>query len=171
MQSSTSSTSSVESTDKTKCSVFALEMLYQTFSWCLFFFIFLPSVLYLVTEQHALLGWDQKNIQFLCFLVLGCFCTMLWVIVHLYSEALFDQFCIWLNLIREYSHGHFTIHPTASNISHIHNKHQWHSSTMHAHAITLSLPCLTDDVIIFRSLAVSLLLYTSEFWYEFSDFF
>ncbi len=56
--------------------------------------------------------------------LLGCFCCMFWVIVHLYSEAPLNQLCcMWLNLCREYISIHFRIDPAASVFCLIITKH------------------------------------------------
>lgn len=50
---------------------------------------------------------------------LGCFCSVLWIIVHLHCGELSDHFCsICLNLGRECNSVHVTIHPAASISSH-----------------------------------------------------
>ncbi len=70
--------------------------------------------------------WPLQNIpHFYHQKLLGCFCCMIWVIVHLYYEVLSNQLCsIWLNLGRQYIPVHFRIQSTASVICHIINKHQ-----------------------------------------------
>ncbi len=58
--------------------------------------------------------------------LLGCFCSMFWVIVHLYYEAPSNQLCcIWLNLGREYISIHFRIEVFCLIIT----KHQWPRAT------------------------------------------
>ena len=76
------------------------------------------------------LTWPLKNITFLCLEKhLHWFCSLIWVIIHLYCEALSCHFwSIWLNLSRQYSHLHFRVQPATSISSHIINKHQWPSS-------------------------------------------
>ncbi len=65
--------------------------------------------------------WPLQNIpHFYHQKLLGCFCCMIWVIVHLYYEVLSNQLCsIWLNLGRQYIPVHFRIQSTASVICHI----------------------------------------------------
>lgn len=89
-----------------------------------------------VTEKHALSGLDQVTDlaieishffafrkTFVCFL--GFFCSTIWVIIHMYCEALSNQLCsICLNLSRELSPLHLGIHPAASISSQLINKHQ-----------------------------------------------
>lgn len=89
-----------------------------------------------VTEKHALSGLDQVTDlaieishffafrkTFVCFL--GVFCSTIWVIIHMYCEALSNQLCsICLNLSRELSPLHLGIHPAASISSQLINKHQ-----------------------------------------------
>ncbi len=74
--------------------------------------------------------------------LLGCFWCMFWVIVHLYYEALPNQFCcIWLNLDREYIpvHSEFIRLLLSSVLS----RHHWtavtqsHWKPRHAPASTL----------------------------------
>lgn len=139
-------------------------------------------ILYLITEKHALFGLrsadcnQSKAVTFLCLeKLLGCFCSLLWLSIHLHCELQSYQFCsICLNLSREYR--------PATSIINI-NKHHWHGSTgshntAHAHAITLLPLCLKDDVVCFRSQAVSFLLHNfllKSLWYNpcvlFSDVF
>lgn len=58
------------------------------------------------------------------------FYCLLWIVIHLHCEALSDRFCrVQLNLRREHSPVHFTVHRAASISSHIIVKHRWHSST------------------------------------------
>ncbi len=50
------------------------------------------------------------------FLLLGCFCSMFWVFVHVFYEASPNQLCcIWLNLGREYIPVHFSCPPWMSS--------------------------------------------------------
>lgn len=46
-------------------------------------------------------------------------------------KARSDLFCssVWMNLSREYSSGHFKIHPATSISSHMNNGQQWSEST------------------------------------------
>lgn len=92
--------------------------------------VFLCSVLYLITEMHALLGWNQVT-DFAAEKVLISlhrdtrhlfFCCMLWVIIDLHSEVQSHQFCS-ICLSRVFSPVHFTIHRASPINSHIINKH------------------------------------------------
>lgn len=67
-------------------------------------------ILYLITEKYALFGLrsvdcnQSKAVTFLCLeKLLGCFCSLLWLSIHLHCELQSYQFCsICLNLSREY---------------------------------------------------------------------
>ncbi len=86
------------------------------------------------------LTWPLQNIPlFYLQKLLGCFCCMFWVIVHLYYEVPPNQFCsIWLNLGRGYipilqnSSGCFCPVTSSLNTSNL-----VPMEAMHAHAITL----------------------------------
>lgn len=73
---------------------------------------------------------------------------LLWVIIRLHCQVLFNLFCIiCLNLSREYKRVHFTTHPAASISSRLVDKHQRSSSTGSYHTTVfstwaLSLPLL-----------------------------
>ncbi len=70
--------------------------------------------------------------------LLGCFCCMFWVIVHLYYEAPPNKLSsIWPNLGREYIHIHFRNHPAASVLSLMKTSNPVPLDAMHAHVITL----------------------------------
>lgn len=122
------------------------------------------------------------NIPFLCLqkdfcLFLGVFCSTIWVIIHMYCEALSNQLCsICLNLSRELSPLHLGIHPAASISSQLINKHQWSGSTgSHMYtcchiASTMLGRYVLCDVICFGSWAVLLLPHTFVFpslWFKF----
>lgn len=102
--------------------------------------------------------WPLKNTPFLCLeKFLGCFCSKLWVIIHVHCDAQLDRFCsIWLNLSREYSPVHFTIHPAASISSHAISRHQWPSSTG-----SHSCPCNNISSAVFDSWCNTLKLFFS----------
>lgn len=91
-------------------------------------------------EKWARMGWH--NIFFLYFkILLSSFHCMLWVIIHLYCEALSNQsWSIRLNLTWTYSSTHFRFHPSIS--SHIIKKHQFYWQPYMP-----SPPCLTEDII------------------------
>ncbi len=141
--------------------------------------VFLPLVLSSLIEMHAQSGWDQEidlaiaEYSTFFYLLLGCFCCMFWVIVHLYYEAPPNQLCaIWLNLGREYIPIHFRIPPATAVLCHIITKHQWlwkpvPLEAMHAHAITLLHQ--VSQIMFFGSWAVPSLLHTfvfPSFWYR-----
>ncbi len=85
-----------------------------------------------------ILTWPLQNISlFYLQKLLGCFCCMFWVIVHLYYEAPHNQLCsIWLNLDRKYIPIHFRILPAASVFCHVITCSCHHTAP----------PCFTDDV-------------------------
>lgn len=90
--------------------------------------------------------WPHLSLEIL----LGCFCSLHYGIIHLHCEAQSNQFCsIWLNLTREYS----PVHPAASISRHTINKQPDTGllAAIHAHAISLPPPHLTVDVVCFRS--------------------
>lgn len=89
-----------------------------------------------------------------------CFSHMFWVIIYLQCEGSTPFYNIWLNLSREYNSVYLTIHLVASISSHIINSEPAPLTVVQACAIMLPPPCLTDDVVCFRSWAVSPLLHT-----------
>lgn len=81
-------------------------------------------------------------------MLMGCFCIMHWVIIHLRCEVLPHQFCSsLLNQSKDYSSVTVTIHPDTSIMSWT---QQWHRFTG-SHTWPLPRPCLTDSAICFRS--------------------
>ncbi len=109
------------------------------FSCCLF--VALSAFLVLSSAGEMLLNrveirrltWPLRNTPPFYFQkLLGCFCWMFWLIVHLYYEAPSNQLCcICLNLVREYIPIHFRIYPA------INTSNPVPLEAMHAHAITL----------------------------------
>lgn len=93
--------------DITKFFVSSLEMPIQGFTTAIITFsLFLHSVLYLITKEHAISGSNQ--------------------VTDMVTEVLFDQLCrILLNLSREYSAKHLKTHPATSTNSLIISKHYW----------------------------------------------
>ncbi len=127
------------------------------------------------SEMHAeirRLTWPLQNISlFYLQKLLGCFCCMFCVMVHLYYEALPNQLsCIWLNLGREYIPVRVRIHPAASVLCHIITKHQWPSAAG-SHAAHAIIHCSTmfHRWRFFGSWVVPSLLHTisfPSFWYR-----
>ncbi len=116
--------------------------------------------------------WPWQNISLFYFQkLLGCFCCMFCVMVHLYYEAVPNQLsCIWLNLGREYIPVGVRIHPAASVLCHIISKHQWPSAAG-SHAAHAIIHCSTmfHRWRFFGSWVVPSLLHTisfPSFWYR-----
>ncbi len=87
------------------------------------------------------LTWPLQNISlFYLQKLLGCFCCMFWVIVHLYYEVPPNQLCcIWLNLadsISLYTSEFFWLH-LSSVTSSLNKSNPVPLEAMHANAITL----------------------------------
>ncbi len=160
---------------------FARPLLQLTSVVCLW--VFLPLVLSSASEMHAQSSWDQGTdlaiSEYSTFFnhqkLLGCFCCMFCVIVHLYYAVPPNQLCsIWLNLGREYIPIHFRIHSAAFVLCHTINTQYTNNpvplEAMHAHAITL-LHHVSQMVLLymFGSWAVPSLLHTCffpSFWYR-----
>lgn len=112
--------------------------------------VFLPSVLSSVREVCSVeLGWGDwlhylrtfyalfKNISFLCFKGLwGCFCSMFWVIIHLWTWGLSYQFC---SCTKKYSFLYFRMNPAASIRSYTILQFHWQPYSL---AVTLPPWCL-----------------------------
>ncbi len=102
--------------------------------------------------------------------LLGCFCCMFWVIVHLYYDAPSNQLCafdwIWAESIYLYTSEFIRLllsSVTPSLNTSATGSHAW--SCHHT-----APPCFTDDVVCFGSWAVPSLLHTfffPSFWYRF----
>lgn len=86
----------------------------------------------------------------------GCFCTLVWVIIHFHSESLFSLFCSVCLKLRRKSR----ISPATSITSLIKSSGSVSLEAIHVHVMTLPPSRLTDDVTCFRSWVFSLLHYT-----------
>lgn len=90
----------------------------------------------------------KKNVPFLYLQKLwGCFCSMFGVIIHSHCTGLSDQFCsIWLTLSREWVlyTSEFILRLLSAVTSVINTSRPVPLAAMHALAITLLSPCLTD---------------------------
>lgn len=86
----------------------------------------------------------------------GCFCTLLWVIIHFHSESLFSLFCsVWLKLRRK-----SRISSATSITSLIKSSGSVSLEAIHVQVMTSPPSRLTDDVTCFRSWVFSLLHHT-----------
>lgn len=93
----------------------------------------------------------------------------IWVIIHLYCEALSNKHCwIWLSLSRQYISIHVRIHPAAPVFvaSSINNSDPVPLEAMHAHAITLPPPCSTDDDWSWATPSLFHTFFLPSFWYR-----
>lgn len=116
--------------------------------------------------------WVCLHLLFLCFQkLLGLFCSLLQVIIQLHREELSDQFCsVCLKPSRKHSPVHFTkciLLLLSTVTSSINTSASVPLTAKHVHAITLPPPCLTDDVVCFRSEAV--LFFSLFFFIDYSD--
>lgn len=71
----------------------------------------------------------------------GCFCTLLWVIIHFHSESLFSLFCSVCLKLRRKSR----ISPATSITSLIKSSGSVSLEAIHVHVMTLPPSRLTDD--------------------------
>lgn len=90
---------------------------------------------------------------------LDCFCSLLWIIIHLYYKVLSNYYLSNYYLLSEQSIVLYTseliVLQSAVTLS-INACRLVLMAAIWVHAITLPPPRLTDDVVGFRSLAVSL---------------
>ncbi len=123
--------------------------------------------------QVRWLTWPLHNSPLISLQKLfGCFCSMLWVIVHLHCEAPSNEFwSIWLiwadNIARNTSE--FILLLLSAVTSSINTREPVPLAAIHAHAMTLPPPCFTDEVVCLGSWAVPFLLHTLLFpslWYK-----
>ena len=118
------------------------------------------------------LTWPVKKIPLLPENVLGCLDYMFLIILLLHDESSSNQFWwICLHLSRQAVSVYLL---SASFCCYQQWHHQWTSEpvpvvAIHAQTITLSPPCLTDEVVCFGSWAVPFFLHTYLFpilWYR-----
>lgn len=85
---------------------------------------------------------------------LDCFCSLLWIIIHLYYKVLSNYYLLSEQSIVLYT-SELIVLQSAVTLS-INACRLVLMAAIWVHAITLPPPRLTDDVVGFRSLAVSL---------------
>lgn len=102
------------------------------------------------------LTWWLKNVSLLCLeTILGYFCSIFWVIIHLYCEALPYHFCsVWLNLSLMSTLEFIMLLPSAATST------ENTSDPVSLAAIKLPPLCLVDDAFCFGLWAIPWLLYT-----------